>query len=131
MNEVNTQQRLKVAAEAEGERKKILTIKNAEAEAESKRLQGEGIANQRRAIINGYKDSVQNFQEGFPGASAKEVMDLVALTQYFDTLQIVGADSRTKVIFLPSNPGAIGNYMNEIRTAFTSGLETETGDGSR
>jgi hypothetical protein len=50
-------------------------------------------------------------------------MDLVALTQYFDTLQIVGADSRTKVIFLPSNPGAIGNYMNEIRSAFTSGIE--------
>ena len=106
MNEVNTQQRLRMAAEAEGEKKKILTIKNAEAEAESKRLQGEGIANQRRAIINGYKDSVQNFKEGFPGSSAKEVMDLVALTQYFDTLQIVGADSRTKVIFLPSNPGA-------------------------
>ncbi len=123
MNEVNTQQRLRTAAEAEGEKKKILTIKNAEAEAESKRLQGEGIANQRRAIINGYKDSVQNFKEGFPGASAKEVMDLVALTQYFDTLQIVGADSRTKVIFLPSNPGAIGGYMNEIRSAFTSGME--------
>jgi regulator of protease activity HflC (stomatin/prohibitin superfamily) len=131
MNEVNTQQRLRMAAEAEGEKKKILTIKNAEAEAESKRLQGEGIANQRRAIINGYKDSVQNFKEGFPGASAKEVMDLVALTQYFDTLQIVGADSRTKVIFLPSNPGAFGGYMNEIRSAFTSGLEAETGDSGK
>jgi regulator of protease activity HflC (stomatin/prohibitin superfamily) len=125
MNEVNTQQRLRMAAEAEGEKKKILTVKNAEAEAESKRLQGEGIANQRRAIINGYRDSMQNFQQGFPGTSAKEVMDLVALTQYFDTLQIVGADSRTKVVFLPSNPGAIGNYMNEIRTAFASSLETD------
>ncbi len=123
MNEVNTQQRLKVAAESEGEKKKILTVKAAEAEAESKRLQGEGIANQRRAIIAGYKDSVQSFQQGFPGSSAKEVMDLVALTQYFDTLQVLGADSRTKVIFLPSNPGAIGNYMNEIRTAFASSLE--------
>ena len=125
MNEVNTQQRLRVAAESEGEKKKILTIKAAEAEAESKRLQGEGIANQRRAIINGYKDSVQSFQQGFPGSSAKEVMDLVALTQYFDTLQVLGADSRTKVVFLPSNPGAIGNYMNEIRTVFASSLETD------
>ncbi len=125
MNEVNTQQRLKMAAESEGEKKKILTIKAAEAEAESKRLQGEGIANQRRAIINGYKDSVQSFQQGFPGSSAKEVMDLVALTQYFDTLQVLGADSRTKVIFLPSNPGAIGNYMNEIRTVFASSLEAD------
>jgi len=128
MNEVNTQQRLKVAAESEGEKKKILTVKAAEAEAESKRLQGEGIANQRRAIINGYKDSVQNFQQGFPGSSAKEVMDLVALTQYFDTLQVLGADARAKVIFLPSNPGAIGNYMNEIRTTFASSLEA---DGDR
>jgi len=125
MNEVNTQQRLKMAAESEGEKKKILTVKAAEAEAESKRLQGEGIANQRRAIINGYKDSVQSFQQGFPGSSAKEVMDLVALTQYFDTLQVLGADSRTKVIFLPSNPGAIGNYMNEIRTAFASAQEAD------
>jgi regulator of protease activity HflC (stomatin/prohibitin superfamily) len=125
MNEVNTQQRLKVAAESEGEKKKILTVKAAEAEAESKRLQGEGIANQRRAIIAGYKDSVQSFQQGFPGSSPKEVMDLVALTQYFDTLQVLGADSRTKVIFLPSNPGAIGNYMNEIRTAFASAQEAD------
>ncbi len=52
-------------------------------------------------------------------------MDLVALTQYFDTLQVLGGDSRAKVIFLPSNPGAIGNYMNEIRTAFASGMEAE------
>ncbi len=125
MNEVNTQQRLKVAAESEGEKKNILTVKAAEAEAESKRLQGEGIANQRRAIINGYEDSVQRFQQGFPGSSAREVMDLVALTQYFDTLQVLGADSRAKVIFLPSNPGTIGNYMNEIRTAFASSLEAE------
>ncbi len=125
MNEVNTQQRLKVAAESEGEKKKILTVKAAEAEAESKRLQGEGIANQRRAIIAGYKDSVQSFQQGFPGSSAKEVMDLVALTQYFDTLQVLGSDARSKVVFLPSNPGAIGNYMNEIRATFASAMEAD------
>ncbi len=128
MNEVNTQQRLRVAAESEGEKKKILTVKAAEAEAESKRLQGEGIANQRRAIIAGYKDSVQAFQQGFPGSSAKEVMDLVALTQYFDTLQVLGSDARSKVVFLPSNPGAIGNYMNEIRATFASAMEA---DGDR
>ncbi len=52
-------------------------------------------------------------------------MDLVALTQYFDSLQVLGTDSRVKVIFLPSNPGAIGNYMNEIRTALASSLEAD------
>jgi len=128
MNEVNRQQRLQVAAMAQGEKEKILVIKKAEAEAESKRLQGEGIANQRRAIINGYRDSIQNFQDKIGGTSAKEVMDLVALTQYFDTLQMLGADARSKVVFLPSNPGAMGNFMNEIRMAFASAMEiTATG----
>ncbi|MDD5190134.1 MAG: SPFH domain-containing protein [Dehalococcoidales bacterium] len=128
MNEVNRQQRLRSAAEAQGDKEKILVIKKAEAEAESKRLQGEGIANQRRAIINGYRDSIQNFQDRIQGASAKEVMDLVALTQYFDTLQVLGGDARAKVIFLPSNPGAAGDFLNQIRMAFASGLETQTAD---
>jgi regulator of protease activity HflC (stomatin/prohibitin superfamily) len=126
MNEVNRQQRLRSAAEAQGDKEKILVIKKAEAEAESKRLQGEGIANQRRAIINGYRDSIQNFQDRILGTSAKEVMDLVALTQYFDTLQLLGADARSKVIFLPSNPGAVGDFLDEIRVAFSSALESQT-----
>ena len=126
MNEVNRQQRLQTAAMAQGEKEKILVIKKAEAEAESKRLQGEGIANQRRAIINGYRDSIQNFQDRIMGTTAKEVMDLVALTQYFDTLQILGGDARSKVVFLPSNPGASGDFMNQIRVAFSSAMETQT-----
>ena len=126
MNEVNRQQRLQTAAQAQGEKEKILVIKKAEAEAESKRLQGEGIANQRRAIINGYRDSIQNFQDRIMGTTAKEVMDLVALTQYFDTLQILGGDARSKVVFLPSNPGASGDFMNQIRVAFSSAMETQT-----
>lgn len=131
MNEVNRQQRLQSAASAQGEKEKILVIKKAEAEAESKRLQGEGIANQRRAIINGYRDSIQNFQDKIQGASAKEVMDLVALTQYFDTLQVLGGDARAKVIFLPSNPGAAGEFLNQIRVAFASSMEAQTGEDSK
>jgi regulator of protease activity HflC (stomatin/prohibitin superfamily) len=124
MNMVNTQQRLMSAANAEGEKKKILTIKNAEAEAESKRLSGVGIANQRRAIIKGYKDSVQDFQEGIPGSGPREIIDMVLLTQYFDTLHALGADARSKVVFLPSTPGAVGDFMNQIRGAIASGLES-------
>jgi regulator of protease activity HflC (stomatin/prohibitin superfamily) len=123
MNEVNTQQRLQSAAQAEGEKKKILVIKNAEAEAESKRLQGEGIANQRRAIVKGYKESIQDFVAGLPSSSATEVMNMVIITQYFDTLDRLGADARSKVIFLPSTPGAVGDFMNQIRSAFISSLE--------
>ena len=128
MNEVNRQQRLRSAAEAQGDKEKILVIKKAEAEAESKRLQGEGIANQRRAIINGYRDSIQNFQDRILGTTAKEVMDLVALTQYFDTLQLLGADARSKVVFLPSGPGAPGEFLNQIRMAFATALEADAKD---
>lgn len=128
MNEVNRQQRLRSAAEAQGDKEKILVIKKAEAEAESKRLQGEGIANQRRAIINGYRDSIQNFQDKVSGTSAKEVMDLVALTQYFDTLQLLGADARSKVVFLPSGPGAPGEFLNQIRLAFATAQEADVKD---
>jgi regulator of protease activity HflC (stomatin/prohibitin superfamily) len=127
MNAVNTQQRLMSAASAEGEKNKILTIKNAEAEAESKRLQGVGIANQRKAIIKGYKDSVQDFQEGIPGSGAREIIDMVLLTQYFDTLHALGADARSKVVFLPSTPGALGELMNQIRMTMATGLEGEPG----
>ena len=123
MNEVNTQQRLQAAAQAEGEKKKIITVKNAEAEAESKRLQGEGIANQRRAIVKGYKESIQDFVAGLPASSAVDVMNMVIITQYFDTLDRLGADARSKVIFLPSTPGAVGDLMNQIRTSFASSLE--------
>jgi regulator of protease activity HflC (stomatin/prohibitin superfamily) len=125
MNEVNTQQRLQSAAYAEGEKNKIIIVKKAEAEAESKRLQGEGIANQRKAIVKGYKESIQDFVKGIPVSSAREVMDMVVVTQYFDTLERLGTDARSKVIFLPSTPGAVGDFMNQIRTAFASGLEAE------
>ena len=124
MNEVNTQQRLQSAAQAEGEKKKILIVKNAEAEAESKRLQGEGIANQRRAIVKGYKESIQDFVAGLPSSSATEVMNMVIITQYFDTLDRLGADARSKVIFLPSTPGAVGDLMNQIQSAFIASLES-------
>ena len=126
MNEVNTQQRLQSAAYAEGEKNKIIIVKKAEAEAESKRLQGEGIANQRKAIVKGYKESIQDFVKGIPASNAREVMDMVVVTQYFDTLERLGGDARSKVVFLPSTPGAVGDFMNQIRTAFASSLETDT-----
>ncbi len=79
MNEINEQQRLRMAAQEKGEAEKILRVKNAEAEAESMRLQGMGVANQRKAIIDGLKQSIQAFQEGIQGVTAADVMGLVMM----------------------------------------------------
>src|SRR2546423_2704779 len=90
MNDINAAQREQVAANARGEAEKILVVKRAEAEAESKALQGQGIANQRRAIVEGLQTSIGQFQKAVGGATASEVMQLVLVTQYFDTLKAIG-----------------------------------------
>src|ERR1700691_5026132 len=77
MNDINAAQREQVAANARGEAEKILVVKKAEAEAESKALQGQGIANQRKAIIEGLQSSIEQFQKAVEGATAREVMQLV------------------------------------------------------
>ncbi len=90
MNDINAAQREQVAANARGEAEKILVVKKAEAEAESKALQGQGIANQRKAIIEGLQVSIEQFQKVVDGASSQDVMQLVMVTQYFDTLKSIG-----------------------------------------
>src|SRR6266700_4354767 len=90
MNDINAAQREQVAANARGEAEKILVVKRAEAEAESKALQGQGIANQRKAIIEGLQTSVEQFQKAVEGATSNQVMQLVMVTQYFDTLKSIG-----------------------------------------
>lgn len=113
MNKINEAQRLQEAAKANGEANKILIIKNAEAEAESKRLQGEGIAKQRTAIINGLKDSVEAFKSATK-ADTTEVMNLVLVTQYFDTLNKIGADSKNTVLMIPHSPEGSMNIFEQI-----------------
>lgn len=117
MNEINAAQRLRVAAQEKGEAEKILMVKKAEAEAESKKLQGEGIANQRRAIINGLKESVDDFQKSIKGSTAHDVMNLVMVTQYFDTLKDIGASSKASAVFIPHSPGAVADLTAQIRDA--------------
>ncbi len=87
MNDINAAQREQVAASARGEADKILVVKKAEAEAESKALQGQGIANQRKAIVEGLQTSIEQFQKAVEGATSQDVMQLVLVTQYFDTLK--------------------------------------------
>lgn len=117
MNEINAAQRLRVAAQEKGEAEKVLMVKKAEAEAESKKLQGEGIANQRRAIINGLKESVDDFQKSIKGSTAQDVMNLVMVTQYFDTLKDIGASSKANAVFIPHSPGAVADMTSQIRNA--------------
>lgn len=123
MNEIQTQQRLQVAAAAKGEANKVLVVKNAEAEAESKRLQGEGIAKQRRAIVDGLRESIAAFTDQIGGVSAPEVLKLVLLTQYFDTMKEIGVSAGSKVILMPHSPGGMADIAEEIRSAIISGNE--------
>lgn len=96
-------------------------MKKAEAEAESKRLQGEGIANQRRAIIAGLQESVEAFQKAIEGVQASDVMALVLVTQYLDTMKDIGASANSNTILLPHSPGAITDLMSQIRDGVLTG----------
>lgn len=122
MNDINAAQRAQVAAQARGEADKILKVKQAEAEAESKALQGKGIAAERQAIIDGLSASIEHFQQGVPGATSEDVMALVLLTQYFDTLRDIGTRGGTNTLFLPNNPGAAADFQTQILAGLRSGI---------
>ncbi len=125
MNDINAAQREQVAATARGEAEKILKVKQAEAEAESKALQGKGIADQRKAIISGLRESVEAFKESVEGASARDVMALVLMTQYFDTLKEIGAQARSNTILLPHSPGAMPDFFAQIQNAIMVGASAQ------
>jgi regulator of protease activity HflC (stomatin/prohibitin superfamily) len=114
MNDINAAQREQVAANARGEAEKILVVKKAEAEAESKALQGQGIANQRKAIIEGLQGSIEHFQRSVGGVSISEVMQLVMVTQYFDTIKSIGELDKTNTLFLSHSPGSVRDVSDQI-----------------
>ncbi|XP_021722969.1 hypersensitive-induced response protein 1-like [Chenopodium quinoa] len=115
MNEINAAARMRLAANEKAEAEKILQIKKAEGEAESKYLAGLGVARQRQAIVDGLRDSVLNFSENVPGTSAKDIMDMVLITQYFDTMKDIGASSKSSSVFIPHGPGAVRDIATQIR----------------
>ncbi|MBS0253933.1 MAG: SPFH domain-containing protein, partial [Proteobacteria bacterium] len=127
MNDINAAQREQVAANARGEAEKILVVKKAEAEAESKALQGQGVANQRRAIIEGLSTSIEDFQKAHGTASADEVMQLVLVTQYFDTLKSIGETGKTNTIFVNHTPGAVQTISDQIMQSLV-GVEAQRGE---
>src|SRR5277367_872532 len=126
MNDINAAQRAQVAAQARGEADKILKVKQAEAEAQSKALQGKGIAAERQAIIEGLRSSIEHFRESVPGATAEDVMALVLLTQYFDTLRDIGTKGTSSTIFLPNNPGAANDFLTQILAGLRGNMGNAT-----
>jgi len=115
MNEINAAARMRVATNDKAEAEKILQIKRAEGEAEAKYLSGLGIARQRQAIVDGLRDSVLAFSDNVPGTTAREVMDMVLVTQYFDTMKEIGASSKSSAVFIPHGPGAVRDVAEDIR----------------
>ncbi len=124
MNEINAAQRMRVAATEKGEADRILKVKAAEGDAQSKALQGKGIAEQRKAIVEGLRDSVDEFRKSVPGTTAKDVMNLVLMTQYFDTLKDIGASSRSNTILIPHSPGNLASLTEQLRNAMIEANQT-------
>src|SRR5712671_1965425 len=123
MNDINAAQREREATVSRAETNKLLLVKQAEAEAESKRLQGEGIANQRKAIISGLKDSVEDFSKAVQGSTPQDVMQLVLMTQYFDTLKDIAANDHTNTVLIPHSPNTLTDLFTQLRNAIVTGVE--------
>lgn len=121
---------MRVAATERCEADRILRVKAAEGDAQSKALQGRGIADQRQAIIAGLRDSVDEFQRSVPGTTAKDVMNLVLMTQYFDMLKEIGASSRTNAILIPHSPGNLTTLTEQMRNAMIEADQTVQASGS-
>jgi regulator of protease activity HflC (stomatin/prohibitin superfamily) len=118
MNRINAAEREKLAAQFEGDAQRILIVERAKAEAESKRLQGMGIADQRREIARGLEESVDVLNKA--GINSQEASALIVITQHYDTLQSIGADTNSNLILLPNNPNAASSMLNDMVTSLVA-----------
>ncbi|KAI8008607.1 Hypersensitive-induced response protein 4 [Camellia lanceoleosa] len=125
MNEINAAQRLQLASVYKGEAEKILQVKKAEAEAEAKYLGGVGVARQRQAITDGLRENILNFSHKVEGTSAKEVMDLIMITQYFDTIKDLGNSSKNTTVFIPHGPGHVRDIGDQIRNGMMEAASSQ------
>ena len=118
MNKINAAERKKVAAQYEGDAERIRIVEKAKAEAESKRLQGQGIADQRREIARGLEESVDVLNK--VGINSLEASALIVVTQHYDTLQAVGENTNSNLILLPNSPQAGSEMLNNMVASFTA-----------
>lgn len=118
MNRINASEREKIAAQYEGDAQRILIVEKAKAEAESKRLQGQGIADQRREIARGLEESVEVLNR--VGINSQEASALIVVTQHYDTLQSLGEETNSNLILLPNSPQAGSDMLNQMVASFTA-----------
>ena len=118
MNRINASEREKIAAQYEGDAQRILIVEKAKAEAESKRLQGQGIADQRREIARGLEESVEVLNK--VGINSQEASALIVVTQHYDTLQSLGEGTNSNLILLPNTPQTGSNMLNDMVASFTA-----------
>jgi regulator of protease activity HflC (stomatin/prohibitin superfamily) len=118
MNRINASEREKIAAQFEGDAARILIVEKAKAEAESKRLQGQGIADQRREIARGLEESVEVLNK--VGINSQEASALIVVTQHYDTLQAIGEETHSNLILLPNSPQAGSDMLNNMVASFTA-----------
>ncbi len=118
MNRINASEREKIAAQYEGDAQRILIVEKAKAEAESKRLQGQGIADQRREIARGLEESVDVLNN--VGINSQEASALIVVTQHYDTLQSIGEHTGSNLILLPNSPQAGSDMLNNMIASFTA-----------
>ena len=118
MNRINAAEREKVAAEYEAEAERIRIVARAQAEAESKKLQGQGIADQRREIAKGLEESVEVLNQ--VGINSQEASALIVITQHYDTLQSLGEQTNSNLILLPNAPTAASDMLSQMVTSFTA-----------
>jgi regulator of protease activity HflC (stomatin/prohibitin superfamily) len=118
MNRINAAEREKTAAMFESDAQRIRIVAKAKAEAESKKLQGQGIADQRREIAKGLVESVEVLNK--VGINSQEASALIVITQHYDTLQAIGADTNSNLILLPNSPQAASDMLNNMVTSFTA-----------
>lgn len=118
MNRINAADREKTAAQYEGDAARILIVEKAKAEAESKRLQGQGIADQRREIARGLEESVDVLNR--VGINSQEASALIVVTQHYDTLQAIGQETNSNLILLPNSPQAGSNMLNDMVASFSA-----------
>jgi regulator of protease activity HflC (stomatin/prohibitin superfamily) len=126
MNEINTAQRLRVAAQEKAEAEKIMRVKQAEGESEASILHGKGVAGQRQAIIEGLGQSVEDLQKSSPKLKSDEIMEMVLVIQYFDMLRDVGGSSKTNTIFMNHSPKGVQDIGQQLRETIFAAKASES-----
>ena len=123
--------RMREAASYKADAEKILQVKAAEADGESKYLSGMGVAKQRQAIVEGLRDTVSSFSTEVEGAGPQDVMDLLLVTQYFDMLKDMSQRGAGNTVFMPHGPNSVNILRQELKQGFMAGLSRNEGHGNK